>query len=70
MCKVLKTCGMANRRTDLHCFDSTPNMLTQVDLALYERENSTLITIKNLEQLDILITIIFLIKDLIKVGNL
>ena len=46
ICKVLKTCGMANRRTFLHCFDSAPKMWTQLNLALYERENSTSITTK------------------------
>ena len=50
---------MANWRTGLHWFDSPPNTWTQLKLALYERENSTFITIKNLEQLDRFMTIIF-----------
>ena len=43
----------------LHWFDSAPNTLTQLHLALYERENSTFITIKKLEQLDRFMTINF-----------
>ena len=49
----------------LHRFDSAPNKFTLLNLALYmyERENSTIITINKFIEFDRFMTIIFSIKE-------